>query len=152
MAAIGAGLLRALEILVYMGLGLVTAWLTWDEVELRWTLEHHGEVVNAEIVDLSAGRGRSSTTWRPILRFITVDGQQLRATARGAGDSNPGIWERGGITEVVYDPASPTRVMEVEELDRVGWILALLPGLAFAILVCGFATARAMMWLRRAKR
>lgn len=152
MAALGVGLMRALEMLFYLGFGLVVGWLTWEAVELRWTLEHHGQVVEAEVVDLSARRGRTSTSWLPVVRFTTAEGRRVRAATEGAGNSDATAWARGSLIDVVYDPASPSRVMEVEELERVGWVLALLPGLGFVLLMLGLATARSLTMLRRARR
>ncbi len=152
MAAIGLALLRGLEIPFYLGCGLIIAWLTWEQVELRWTLEHHGQRVEAEVVGHESRSGRTSITWRPVVRFATPDGRRVRATAEGAGDSSTSPWPRGSRVEVVYDPASPTRVMEAAELQRVGWMLALLPGLGAAMLILGLAMVRTTALLRSTRQ
>ncbi|WP_198371243.1 DUF3592 domain-containing protein [Roseomonas rosulenta] len=148
MGRAGTILLRLGELNLYLGAALLISWLTWQEVEVRWTLERHGQRTEATVVGHERSSGRSGVSFRPILRFRTAEGRWVRATAGGAGTSAVDAVPTGATFAVIYDPAAPARVFAAAELARVGWAIALLPGGGVVLLILALFVFRLRAGLR----
>lgn len=110
--------------------------------QLRRRLLSSGTRTSATVVDNEMtsyggrGSGGGSMSFRPVVRYRTLDGRELtRPVGIGAHRS----WGRGTEVEVVYDSADPSRVALVDDRGSlasiVGPVLVLLFFLGFVFFV-----------------
>lgn len=110
--------------------------------QLRRRLLSSGTRTSATVVDNEMtsyggrGSGGGSMSFRPVVRYRTLDGREL---TRPVGIGAPRSWGRGTEVEVVYDAADPSRVALVDDRGSLASIvvpvLVLLFFLGFAFFV-----------------
>ncbi|MBE8726537.1 DUF3592 domain-containing protein [Flavobacterium hungaricum] len=61
--------------------------------------------VQGTVKELISSRSKNSTTYKPLVSFITKDGKQIEYTS--SVSSNPPSYEVGEKVEIFYDPADP---------------------------------------------
>jgi hypothetical protein len=140
-----------------IGIGLVVgAWLMFESRQtfLAAAVPAEGTVVGLDMVRSSSGsRSGSSYSYYPIVRFRTVDGEDVEF--RSSSGSNPPSYRRGERVVVLYDPQTP----EIAEIDSFfslwgGILILAFVGVVFGTVGIGHwvwhvARLRLEAWLAR---
>jgi hypothetical protein len=63
------------------------------------------QTAEGTVIDLVASRSSDSTTYRPVVRFVTDDGRTIEFTS--SAGSNPPSYSRGETVPVLYTPKTP---------------------------------------------
>jgi hypothetical protein len=90
----------------------------------RTARRHRREWTRADGVVLGESGLDGGDLWRPVVEFVTVDGQRVRHFPRSSSDI--GVSAQGRTVPVWYDPADPRRFeAQVRWLDRPGAVFFL---------------------------
>lgn len=101
------------------------------------------------VIDLESSRSGSSSdrTYRPVVRFVTEDGERVEFTS--SFGSNPPSYSRGDRVRVLYLPSRP-RDAEIESFFALWGVTVILGGIGAVFLVIGVAINIVVM--RNARR
>ncbi len=115
---------RASELLplLLIGLGLLggSAWVWWQTRAFLATAWN----ADGTVVALQPGHGRTRNAVFPVVRFLTVTGEEIRFT--GGFGTNFGSWPVGQPVTVRYDPHKPANA-RIQSLVQL-WFLPVLLG------------------------
>ena len=127
--------LRYASLIMLLGALAYSAACTYVGLSV-WELEQNGLRVKGEVIDLDKRSNSDGTTFAPIVRFDTNEGQTI--THISLSGSNPPMYQRGDQVEIIYDPANPDLNVMINE----GWWNWLLTGilggfsLIFLLIAC----------------
>jgi hypothetical protein len=134
----GAGGSNWFFVAFFAALGGLFAYHAWSQASDYLALSSRGQRTEAMVVGHEEARGRRSTTWYPVLRFVTAEGRQVEAASGVA--AAPSDLPRGRRVQVVYDPAEPTNLRPAAAFEAgpgvTPWILG---GLALLMFLLGGA-------------
>lgn len=120
---------------------LAGAWFAWRSAADDVARSH---AALAEVVGIRTSRSSDGdTTYAPILRFRTTDGQVIEASPTLTTSSRPQPGERW---EVRYDPAAPQRVWADTLLGT--WFLPMILGGIGGVGLLVTGAAAAVLWRR----
>lgn len=90
-------------------------------------------IVEGTIVELVPSQSRNTTTFRPVVQFISLDGQAIEFIS--SSGSNPPSYSKGEVVEVLYDPADPhaAKINDFFSLWGASLILGAMGGVFFLI-------------------
>lgn len=125
---------RASELLPVLlaGLGLLggSAWIWWRTRAFLATAWN----ADGTVVALQPGHGRTRNAEFPVVRFLTVTGEEVQFT--GGFGTNFGSWPVGQAVTVRYDPHKPANA-RIQSLAQLWFLPGLLGFLGTVFTVVG---------------
>lgn len=90
-------------IFLIVGLGMLAGSFYWAQQTQQFL--QSAVKTKGEVIDLLRSRSSDSTTYKPVVRFNTAEGQEIEWVSNVS--SNPPSYQRGESVEILYSSAAP---------------------------------------------